>query len=57
TSEVVAGTLCPYWAKATEVRAYVTQAVSDMLEIVAPGTLKGSGVRILFDHLWVTPKT
>ncbi|KAL0311918.1 UNVERIFIED_CONTAM: Endoribonuclease YBEY, chloroplastic, partial [Sesamum radiatum] len=54
--EGVACTLCRYWADATEVRASIVQAVSDMLEIVAPGTLKGSGVRILLDHLGATPK-
>ncbi|KAI3468172.1 hypothetical protein Pfo_024835 [Paulownia fortunei] len=55
SSEGVAGTLRPYWAEATEDRASVVQAVPDMLEIVPPGTSKGSGVRILLDHLGVAP--
>lgn len=56
TSEGVAGTLRPYWAEATEGRACVVQAVPDMLEIVPPGSSKGSGVGILLDHLGVSPK-
>ncbi|KAH6755113.1 haloacid dehalogenase-like hydrolase family protein [Perilla frutescens var. hirtella] len=55
TAEGVAGTLRPYWAEATADRASVVQAVPDMLEIVPPGTSKGSGVRILLDHLGATP--
>ncbi|KAL0322969.1 UNVERIFIED_CONTAM: Endoribonuclease YBEY, chloroplastic [Sesamum angustifolium] len=56
TSEGVASTLCPYWADATEVRAFVVQVVWDMLEIVALGILKECGVRILLDHLGITLK-
>lgn len=55
TAEGVASTLRPYWAEATADRASVVQAVPDMLEIVPPGTSKGSGVRILLDHLGATP--
>ncbi|PIN24725.1 Sugar-phosphatase [Handroanthus impetiginosus] len=55
TSEGVASTLRPYWAEATGDRASVVQAVPDMLEIVPPGTSKGNGVRMLLDHLGVTP--
>lgn len=55
TAEGVARTLRPYWAEATADRASVVQAVPDMLEIVPPGTSKGSGVRILLDHLGATP--
>ncbi|KAL3744440.1 hypothetical protein ACJRO7_013667 [Eucalyptus globulus] len=40
---------------ATGARANVVQAVPDMLEIVPPRTSKGSGVRMLLDHLGVAP--
>lgn len=55
TAEGVASMIRPYWAEATGDRASVVQAVPDMLEIVPPGTSKGSGVRILLDHLGATP--
>lgn len=55
TAEGVASTLRPYWAEATADRASVVQAQPDMLEIVPPGTSKGSGVQILLDHLGATP--
>ncbi|KAL0293898.1 UNVERIFIED_CONTAM: Endoribonuclease YBEY, chloroplastic, partial [Sesamum radiatum] len=50
TSKGVASNFCPHSADATEVHAFVVQAVSDMLEIVALGILKGCGVRILLDQ-------
>ncbi|KAL2544813.1 haloacid dehalogenase-like hydrolase family protein [Forsythia ovata] len=56
TAEGVSTTLRPYWADATGDHASVVQAVPDMLEIVPSGTSKGSGVRMLLDHLGVTPK-
>ncbi|KAL2517724.1 haloacid dehalogenase-like hydrolase family protein [Abeliophyllum distichum] len=56
TAEGVSTTLRPYWAEATGDHASVVQAVPDMLEIVPSGTSKGSGVRMLLDHLGVTPK-
>ncbi|XP_042488025.1 endoribonuclease YBEY, chloroplastic-like [Macadamia integrifolia] len=56
TAEGVAMTLRPYWSEATKGHGHVVQAVPDMLEIVPPGTSKGSGVRILLDHLGVTTK-
>ncbi|KAG8375623.1 hypothetical protein BUALT_Bualt10G0119600 [Buddleja alternifolia] len=56
TSEGVSTTLRPHWEEAIEDRASVVQAVPDMLEIVPPGTSKGSGVRMLLDHLGATPK-
>ncbi|KAI9190915.1 hypothetical protein LWI28_000740 [Acer negundo] len=56
TAEGVASTLRPYWSEATKDRAHVVQAVPDMLEIVPPGTSKGSGIKILLDHLGVTAK-
>lgn len=55
TAEGVAGTIRPYWAEATVDRASVVQAQPDMLEIVPLGTSKGSGVKILLDHLGATP--
>lgn len=55
TAEGVAGTIRPYWAKATGDRASVVQAQPDMLEIVPIGTSKGSGVKILLDHLGASP--
>ncbi|XP_057799710.1 endoribonuclease YBEY, chloroplastic [Salvia miltiorrhiza] len=55
TAEGVAGTIRPYWAEATGDRASVVQAQADMLEIVPLGTSKGSGVKILLDHLGATP--
>lgn len=56
TAEGVAMNLRPYWSEATGGRANVVQAVPDMLEIVPPGTSKGSGVKLLLDHLGVTAK-
>ncbi|KAF4353287.1 hypothetical protein F8388_026290 [Cannabis sativa] len=56
TAEGVSTTLRPYWAEATGDRASVVQAQADMLEIVPPGTSKGSGVKLLLDHLGVSPK-
>ncbi|XP_057477400.1 endoribonuclease YBEY, chloroplastic-like isoform X2 [Actinidia eriantha] len=53
TAEGVATTLRPYWSEATSNRATVVQAVPDMLEIVPLGTSKGSGVKMLLDHLGV----
>ncbi|KAF3335030.1 phosphatase YxeH [Carex littledalei] len=55
TAEGVASTLRPYWEEATDGRAGVVQAVPHMLEIVPPGTSKGKGVKILLDHLGVSP--
>lgn len=56
TVEGVSATLRPYWAEAIGDNASVVQAQQDMLEIVPPGTSKGSGVKILLDHLGVSPK-
>ncbi|XP_057720264.1 endoribonuclease YBEY, chloroplastic [Arachis stenosperma] len=56
TAKSVASTIRPYWSEATKDRATVVQAVPDMLEIVPLGTSKGNGVKILLDHLGVTPK-
>ncbi|KAF3446720.1 hypothetical protein FNV43_RR11900 [Rhamnella rubrinervis] len=56
TAEGVATALRPYWSEATRGHANVVQAVPDMLEIVPPGTSKGSGLKILLDHLEVSPK-
>ena len=53
TAEGVATTLRPHWSEATSDRATVVQAQPDMLEIVPPGTSKGSGVKMLLDHLGV----
>ncbi|XP_073130200.1 endoribonuclease YBEY, chloroplastic-like [Henckelia pumila] len=55
TAEGVSTTLRPFWAEATGDHASVVQAVPDMLEIVPSGTSKGRGVRMLLDHLNVTP--
>ncbi|KAL8139266.1 hypothetical protein V2J09_005287 [Rumex salicifolius] len=54
TAEGVASTLRPYWSEASGDHADVVQAVPDMLEIVPVGTSKGSGVRMLLDHLGVS---
>ncbi|KAK3213026.1 hypothetical protein Dsin_017732 [Dipteronia sinensis] len=56
TAEGVASTIRPYWSEAIKDRAHVVQAVPDMLEIVPPGTSKGSGIQMLLDHLGVTAK-
>ena len=55
TAYGVATTLRPYWSEATGDRANVVQAQADMLEIVPPRTSKGSGVKLLLDHLGVSP--
>lgn len=56
TAEGVANAHRPYWSEAIKDRASVVQTQPDMLEIVPPGTSKGSGVQMLLDHLGVTPK-
>ncbi|XAR69283.1 Sugar-phosphatase [Bertholletia excelsa] len=56
TAEEVTTALRPYWSEAARGRARVVQAVPDALEIVPSGTSKGSGVRLLLDHLGVTAK-
>ncbi|VFQ62070.1 unnamed protein product [Cuscuta campestris] len=55
TAEGVASTLRPYWEEAAGDCASVVQAVPDMLEIVPYGTSKGIGVKMLLDHLGVSP--
>lgn len=54
--EGVRTTLRPYWVKATGDNASVVQAQPDILELVPPGSSKGSGVKVLLDHLGVSPK-
>ncbi|MQM16932.1 hypothetical protein Taro_049895 [Colocasia esculenta] len=56
TAEGVSNILRPHWSEATKGRAGVVQAQADMLEIVPPGTSKGSGVKMLLDHLNVSAK-
>ncbi|KAM3282070.1 endoribonuclease YBEY, chloroplastic isoform X1 [Capsicum chacoense] len=56
TAEGVSTTLRPYWVEAIGDNASVVQAQSDILEIVPPGASKGSGVKMLLDHLGVSPK-
>ncbi|KAL8109945.1 endoribonuclease YBEY, chloroplastic isoform X1 [Apium graveolens] len=56
TVEGVKTTLRPYWSEVTTNRASVVQAQDDMLEIVPLGTSKGSGVKMLLDHLGVSAK-
>ena len=55
TSEGISSTLRPYWTNAIEERAGIVQAQPDMLELVPPATSKGSGVKILLDHLCISP--
>lgn len=54
--EGVSSTLRPYWEESLGDNASVVQAQPDILEIVPPGSSKGSGVKILLDHLGVSPK-
>ncbi|OAY69521.1 Sugar phosphatase YidA [Ananas comosus] len=56
TPEGITSTLRPHWEEATDGLAGVVQAVPDMLEIVPAGTSKGSGVKMLLDHLGISPK-
>ncbi|XVE97615.1 hypothetical protein REPUB_Repub03eG0034100 [Reevesia pubescens] len=56
TAEGIATNLRPYWSEATRDRANIIQAVPDMLEIIPFGTSKGSGVKMLLDHLGVSAK-
>ncbi|KFK32536.1 hypothetical protein AALP_AA6G255900 [Arabis alpina] len=55
TTEGVSSVIRPYWSEATGDRANVVQAQSDMLEIIPPGTSKGNGVKMLLNHLGVSP--
>ncbi|XP_076881505.1 endoribonuclease YBEY, chloroplastic-like [Bidens hawaiensis] len=54
TPDAVTGTLRPHWSEATAGRASVVQALPDMLELVPPGSSKGTGVRMLLDHFGAT---
>ncbi|OMO66894.1 Cof protein [Corchorus capsularis] len=56
SAEGVSTMLRPYWSEATRDCASVVQAVPDMLEIVPLGTSKGSGVKMLLEHLGVSAK-
>lgn len=56
TTEGISTNLRPYWLEASKGRADITQAQTDMLEIIPPGASKGKGVKLLLDHLGVTPK-
>ncbi|KAL9230357.1 hypothetical protein vseg_005720 [Gypsophila vaccaria] len=51
----VATSLRPYWSEACGDDANVVQTVPDMLELVPHGTSKGNGVKLLLDHLEVSP--
>lgn len=51
TPEGISNTLRPHWSEVTRGRAGVVQAQEDMLEIVPPQTSKGTGVKMLLDHL------
>ncbi|EAZ13478.1 hypothetical protein OsJ_03394 [Oryza sativa Japonica Group] len=55
TPEGISSALRPFWEKAIEGRARVVQAQPDMLELVPPATSKGNGVKILLDHLCISP--
>lgn len=55
TPEGISSALRPFWEKAIEGRALVVQAQPDMLELVPPATSKGNGVKILLDHLCISP--
>ncbi|ONM38371.1 haloacid dehalogenase-like hydrolase family protein [Zea mays] len=55
TPERISSALRPYWAKAIEGRAHVVQAQPDMLELVPPATSKGNGVKVLLNHLSISP--
>ncbi|XP_010546533.1 PREDICTED: uncharacterized protein LOC104818595 [Tarenaya hassleriana] len=55
TAEGVSSVIRPYWSEATRDRASVIQAQADMLEVVPLGTSKGNGVKLLLDHLGVSP--
>ncbi|KMZ75042.1 Hydrolase Cof, related [Zostera marina] len=56
TTEGISTNLRPYWLEASKGRADITQAQTDMLEIIPPDASKGKGVKLLLDHLGVTPK-
>nr|AWA44806.1 hypothetical protein SO145G11_000007 [Saccharum officinarum] len=51
----ISSALRPYWAKVIEGRAHVVQAQPDMLELVPPANSKGNGVKILLNHLSISP--
>ncbi|KAH9611161.1 hypothetical protein KSS87_016360 [Heliosperma pusillum] len=55
TPDGVTTTLRPFWSEASGDHATVVQTVPDMLELVPHGTSKGNGVKLLLDHLGVTP--
>ncbi|KAM0938214.1 putative sugar-phosphatase [Dioscorea sansibarensis] len=56
TAEGISSTLRPYWVGATEGRAGIVQAQPAMLEIVPAGISKGTGVKMLLDHLGIPAK-
>lgn len=56
TPDGISTKLRPYWSEALKGRAGVVQAQVDMLEIIPVGSSKGSGVKLLLEHLNTTPK-
>ncbi|XP_039116451.1 endoribonuclease YBEY, chloroplastic-like isoform X1 [Dioscorea cayenensis subsp. rotundata] len=56
TVEGISSTLRPYFIKATEGWAGIVQAQPGMLEIVPAGISKGTGVKMLLDHLGIPAK-
>nr|CAD1843183.1 unnamed protein product [Ananas comosus var. bracteatus] len=56
TADGVSSVLHPYWSEALKGRACIVQEMPDMLEIVPPGISKGSGAKLLLDHLGITEK-
>ncbi|OAY84385.1 Endoribonuclease YbeY, partial [Ananas comosus] len=56
TADGVFSVLHPYWSEALKGRACIVQEMPDMLEIVPPGISKGSGAKLLLDHLGITEK-
>ncbi|KAM7257191.1 hypothetical protein ACFE04_012932 [Oxalis oulophora] len=56
TVEGVATSIRPYWSEATKGRATIVQAQEDMLEILPLEASKGTGVKILLEHLGITEK-
>lgn len=56
TAEGISSTLRPYFIEATEGWAGIVQAQPGMLEIVPAGISKGTGVKMLLDHLGIPAK-
>ncbi|XP_020599509.1 uncharacterized protein LOC110038924 isoform X2 [Phalaenopsis equestris] len=54
--EDVSSVIRPHWEEAADGRVLVVQVQPHILEIIPTGTSKADGVKVLLDHLGISPK-